>query len=155
LGRGGTTQVVPPVFLIKQCQDREVQGFLNGGAVNSRKTKTKQFFGETFKAPGNALPGRNYDVYSSANLMTRRQILDLYFLDARHKLVELAAFLDRVERAGGAEDFRLRDFRTAAALLGSKKRGKAKAVLLTFSDPTRKPLTKAEGKGSLGAWKRK
>src|ERR1035438_9984746 len=27
--------------------------------------------------------------------MTRQQALDLYFLDARHKLVELAAFLDR------------------------------------------------------------
>jgi hypothetical protein len=26
--------------------------------------------------------------------MTRQQILDLYFLDARHKLIELAAFLD-------------------------------------------------------------
>jgi len=87
--------------------------------------------------------------------MTRRQILDLYFLDARHKLVELAAFLDRVERADGAEDFRMRDFRTAAVLLGSKKRGKAKAVLLAFSDPTRKPVAKAEGKGAVGAWSRK
>ena len=86
--------------------------------------------------------------------MTRRQVLDLYFLDARHKLVELAAFLDRVERADGAEDFRLRDFRAAVALLGSKKRGKAKAVLLKFSDPTRKPVPKAVGKGAVGAWNR-
>ena len=28
--------------------------------------------------------------------MTRQQVLDLYFLDARHKLIEIAAFLDRV-----------------------------------------------------------
>ena len=28
--------------------------------------------------------------------MTRQQVLDLYFLDARHKLIEVAAFLDRV-----------------------------------------------------------
>jgi hypothetical protein len=88
------------------------------------------------------------------NIMTRRQILDLYFLDARHKLIELAAFLDRVERAAGPADFRLKDFRTALVQLGGKKRAKAKAVLITFSDPTLKPVEKAEGKGAIGAWNR-
>jgi hypothetical protein len=48
--------------------------------------------------------------------MTRQQILDLYFLDARHKLIELAAFLDRVERADGKDDFRIKSFREAHAL---------------------------------------
>ena len=33
--------------------------------------------------------------------MTRQQVLDLYFMDARFRLVELAAFLDRVDRAAG------------------------------------------------------
>ena len=33
--------------------------------------------------------------------MTRQQVLDLYFLDARHKLIEIAAFIDRVNRADG------------------------------------------------------
>ena len=28
-------------------------------------------------------------------IMTRQQVLDLYFMDARFKLIELAAFLDR------------------------------------------------------------
>ena len=31
--------------------------------------------------------------------MTRDEMLDLYFADARSKLIDLAAFLDRVERA--------------------------------------------------------
>ena len=31
--------------------------------------------------------------------MTKQQVLDLYFLDARHKLIDVAAFLDRVELA--------------------------------------------------------
>jgi hypothetical protein len=53
--------------------------------------------------------------------MTRQQILDLYFLDARHKLIELAAFLDRVERADGGEDFRLKEFQAALGQLGGKK----------------------------------
>jgi hypothetical protein len=87
--------------------------------------------------------------------MNRRQILDLYFLDARHKLIELAAFLDRVERADGPADFRLKHFRAALAHLGGKKRAKAKSVLITFSDPTLKPVKRAEGKGAIGAWNRK
>jgi len=87
--------------------------------------------------------------------MTRQQLLDLYFLDARHKLIEVAAFLDRVERAGGAEDFRLRGFRAALTQLNGRKRNRAKAILLAFSDPTTHPVTKAEGKGASGAWSRK
>jgi hypothetical protein len=84
--------------------------------------------------------------------MTRQQVLDLYFLDARHKLVELAAFLDRAERATGKDDFRLQAFHTALAKLGGKKKQKAKAVLLAFSDPTTKPILKAPGKGAVGAF---
>jgi len=84
--------------------------------------------------------------------MTRQQVLDLYFLDARHKLVELAAFLDRVERSPGADDFRLKSFRAALAGLKGRKGNRAKRVLLAFSDPTTKPVAKAEGKGACGAW---
>ena len=84
--------------------------------------------------------------------MTRQQVLDLYFLDARHKLVELAAFLDRVERAGGTDDFRLKAFRAALGELSGHKQNRAKKVLLTFSDPTTKPVLKAPGKGACGAW---
>jgi hypothetical protein len=86
--------------------------------------------------------------------MTRQQVLDLYFLDARHKLIELAAFLDRVERADGKDDFRLKTFRTALGELTGKKRGKAKNVLLAFSDPTTEPIAKAAGKGAVGAFQK-
>ena len=85
--------------------------------------------------------------------MTRQQLLDLYFLDARHKLVDLAAFLDRIDRAEGQDDFRLRSFRTALAKLAGGRKHKARAVLLAFSDPTTRPVAKAPGKGACGAWK--
>jgi hypothetical protein len=84
--------------------------------------------------------------------MTKQQILDLYFLDARHKLIEIAAFLDRVERAEGKDDFRLKAFHGALGKLSGKE--KAKNVLLAFSDLTSKPIAKAEGKGAQGAWNR-
>ena len=85
--------------------------------------------------------------------MTRQQLLDLYFLDARHKLVELAAFLDRVEHGEGTDDFRLQSFRAALVHLGGRKRNRAKRILLAFSDLSTQPLEIAGGKGACGAWK--
>ena len=84
--------------------------------------------------------------------MTRQQVLDLYFLDARHKLIELAAFLDRAERATGKDDFRLQAFRAALAEISSGKKQKAKRVQLVFSDPTTKPIDKATTKAACGAF---
>jgi hypothetical protein len=84
--------------------------------------------------------------------MTRQQVLDLYFLDARHKLIELAAFLDRVDRTDGRDDFRMQAFRTALGELSGGKKQKAKRVLIAFSDPTKEPIAKAPGKGACGAW---
>jgi hypothetical protein len=85
-------------------------------------------------------------------VMTRQQILDLYFIDARHKLIDLAAFMDRVERTEGNEDFRMEAFREALKELSKNNREKAKQVLLAFSDPTTKPIAKASVKGATGAW---
>jgi hypothetical protein len=87
--------------------------------------------------------------------MTRQQILDLYFLDARHKLIELAAFLDRVERADGPDDFRVKAFRAALGELTTGKKHKPEKVLLAYSDLTTEPIEKAEGKGACGAWLKK
>ena len=41
------------------------------------------------------------------------QVLDLYFMEARSKLLDLAAFLDRVDRGTGEPDFRLAAFKKA------------------------------------------
>ena len=84
--------------------------------------------------------------------MTKQQTLDLYFMDARSKLIDLAAFVDRVERATGKEDFRMKAFREALGELGKTSGEKAKGVLLAFSDPTTEPIAKAAGKGAVGAW---
>ena len=84
--------------------------------------------------------------------MTRREVLDLYFMDARSKLIDLAAFLDRVDRAGGEADFRLEAFRTALQELHKNAPERARHVLLAFSDPTSEPIPAAPGKGAVGAW---
>ncbi|HVY70947.1 MAG TPA: hypothetical protein VHH73_13525 [Verrucomicrobiae bacterium] len=84
--------------------------------------------------------------------MTRQQVLDLYFMDARCKLIEIAAFLDRVDRAGGEADFRLAAFQEAMRELAASEPERARKVLLAFSDPTTDPIEKAPGKGACGAW---
>lgn len=84
--------------------------------------------------------------------MTRQQVLDLYFMDARCKLIELAAFLDRVERSEGEADFRFDALHRALAHLRTDAPERTKAVLMTLSDPTDTPLEAAFGKGACGAW---
>ncbi len=71
--------------------------------------------------------------------MTRGEILDASFIDARARLIDLAAFLDRVERAQGDADFRLPALQSALAILSDPDSEKARRVLLAFSDPTRDP----------------
>jgi hypothetical protein len=84
--------------------------------------------------------------------MTRQQVLDLYFMDARSKLIDLAAFLDRVDRASGEADFRLHAFREALQQLEKTEPGRAAQVLLALSDPTTNPAPKALTKAACGAW---
>ncbi|MBN8247079.1 MAG: hypothetical protein J0L84_06505 [Verrucomicrobia bacterium] len=84
--------------------------------------------------------------------MTRAQVLDLYFMDARCKLIDLAAFLDRVDRATGGADFRFAAFQEALRHLSDGQPGRAEAVLRSLSDPTSDPVAQAHGKGAVGAW---
>ena len=84
--------------------------------------------------------------------MTRQQMLDLYFMDARSKLIDLAAFLDRVDRARGEPDFRLAAFRLALRELDRNEPQRAKQVLMAFSDPTTQPIAAATTKAACGAW---
>ena len=84
--------------------------------------------------------------------MTQQQVLDLYFLEARHQLIEIAAFLDRVERTEEPEDFRATAFIEAVKILSGTGRNKAREVLLAFSDPTSEPIAAATTKAACGAW---
>ena len=84
--------------------------------------------------------------------MNRKQLLDLYYLDARAKLIDLAAFLDRLDRADGEPDFRLAAFHKALAELQSGKNPRAERVLAALSDPTNEPIASATTKAACGAW---
>ena len=87
--------------------------------------------------------------------LPRDQVLDRYFLEHRAKLIDVAAFLDRVDRAASEaapEDFRLTAFRRAIALVADEQSHRAKRVLEVFSDHTSEmPQTAAGSKGATGA----
>lgn len=84
--------------------------------------------------------------------MNRQEVLDLYFMEARSKLIDLAAFMDRVERSTGNEDFRMGAFRDALKELDKGNADRAKRVLLSLSDPSSEPIERASGKGAIGAY---
>ena len=84
--------------------------------------------------------------------MTRQQVLDLSYMEARAKLIDLGAFMDRFERAEGSGDFRYDAFKAALAELSRPKPDRAKRILLSLSDPTVEPIAKATTKAACGAW---
>ena len=84
--------------------------------------------------------------------MNKPAVLDLYFAEARSKLIDLAAFLDRVDRAEGDEDFRLAALRAGLRELTAPHGSYAERVLILLSDPTTEPLAAATTKSAAGVW---
>ncbi|MCA9242316.1 MAG: hypothetical protein KDA32_00065 [Phycisphaerales bacterium] len=90
---------------------------------------------------------------------TRQQVIDADFLAHRAKLIDIAAFLDRVERAADCSDgapfadFRARALVSAIAILTDGKSDRARRVLEAFSDHTSRPIDAADEKGACGAWR--
>jgi len=82
---------------------------------------------------------------------SKTDILDQYFIPARHQLIDVAAFLDRVDRHEGEEDFRIRALRGAISILLDDRPGRAQAVLEALSDHSAEPLDAAPFQGAHGA----
>ena len=101
--------------------------------------------------------------------LTVQEILDTYFLENRARLLEIASFLDRVDRGGDGEprqeldlaaegagagkgDFRYRAFIRALGLLLEPGGGRTRAIQLCFSDQSTEPVESALGLKATGAW---
>lgn len=89
--------------------------------------------------------------------LSSSQILDMSFLENRARLLEIAAFLDRIDRSADLE-IAQNDFRYQALLNGIRLlldttgMERTKAIQLSFSDPTTEPLVDAVGLKAHGAW---
>ncbi len=86
---------------------------------------------------------------------SRSQVVDLYFLEHRAKLIDIAAFLDRFDRApaeGNETDFRVEAFRRALTILSDGGPERARRVLEILSDHSTDPIpSAADMKGAFGA----
>jgi hypothetical protein len=81
----------------------------------------------------------------------KKRIADLHFMDARCKLIDLAAFFDRMDRHTGEDDYRDQALRSALPLLLENRPDRAKAVLDFLSDSSTDMLTSAPFQGAFGA----
>ena len=80
------------------------------------------------------------------------KVIERYFLEHRAKLIDLAAFLDRIDRAGGdRSDFRIRTMLRGIRELATETPGRARRVQEIFSDQSREPIDEAPMKGATGA----
>ncbi len=91
--------------------------------------------------------------------LTARQVVDLYFMEHRAKLLDIAAFLDRLERSAkdlpaapdGRDDVRVRALRQAIPLLIDNQTDRVRRILDLLSDHSREPIAAAHTQSALGA----
>ncbi len=78
-------------------------------------------------------------------------IVDQSYIDARARVLDVAAFLDRVQRHGQDGDFRVAALRQAIEVLLTPEIGRAERILLTLSDKSTEPIPVATTQGATGA----
>jgi hypothetical protein len=81
----------------------------------------------------------------------KTDLLDLQFIEARHKLLDLAAFLDRIDRHPGPEDYRFAAMKGALPILLQSRPDRAKSILEALSDQSPDPIPHATFQGAHGA----
>lgn len=86
-----------------------------------------------------------------SSMLTKKELLDLQFIENRHRLIEVAAFLDRLDRHPGLSDLRAEWFQLALKELQSDQVGRAKRILEVLSDRTEAMPESAPFQGAFGA----
>jgi hypothetical protein len=98
-----------------------------------------------------------------ASPKTGRELVDEYFIENRTRVLEIAAFLDRLDRTDDSladRDFRIRAFREAIEILSAapteadRSTSRVERIQLLMSDPTTEPLEKLDMKSARGAYDR-
>ncbi|MEE9335159.1 MAG: hypothetical protein V3U65_13810 [Granulosicoccaceae bacterium] len=97
----------------------------------------------------------NQALYSSGSALDHHALSDLYFLEHRAKLLDIAAFLDRIDRTGvesNDEDFRISALRHACSLLTDGQSQRTRRILELLSHSSDHIPQSANGlKGASGA----
>jgi hypothetical protein len=93
---------------------------------------------------------------SATSPLNPRELVDEYFIENRTRLLEIAAFLDRIDRADpsyAARDFRMTAFAEALEALAPGG-SRLDRIQLLLSDPRTAPLESLDRKSAIGAFDR-
>jgi hypothetical protein len=93
---------------------------------------------------------------SAPSPLSPKELVDEYFIENRTKVLEIAAFLDRLDRTDpsyAALDFRMKAFAEAVAAL-TRKSNRLDTIQMLLSDPRSTPLDALDRKSALGAYDR-
>jgi hypothetical protein len=88
--------------------------------------------------------------------LSPKELVDEYFIENRTRLLEIAAFLDRLDRVEpgyAGRDFRMTAFAEALAALADEG-GRLDRIQMILSDPRTTPLDALDRKSALGAYDR-
>jgi hypothetical protein len=87
--------------------------------------------------------------------LSQQQLVDEYFIEVRAKLLDVAAFLDRLERStdqNAAQDFRLLAMQEALEALSARTPQRVQTIQMIFSDPNTELLPELDRKSAFGAF---
>jgi hypothetical protein len=85
--------------------------------------------------------------------LSHAEMIDAWFLENRAKVLDLAAFLDRLDRPTGpsSDDFRVAALRDAISLLIDGTSDRTRRIQMLLSDHSSEPIDTAPMQGALGA----
>lgn len=84
-----------------------------------------------------------------------KELVDEYFIENRTRLLEIAAFLDRLNRIDPGyrdRDFRMKCFHAAVSSLSVSGVDHVQEIQTVFSDPTDEPIGALDRKSAMGAY---
>jgi hypothetical protein len=95
--------------------------------------------------------------HAGTSPLSQRELIAEYFMEHRVQVLELAAFLDRLDRArelDASDDFRLRSIREALGVLVDDESPptRVERVQMIFSDPRSELLEELDTKSAKGAY---
>ena len=86
--------------------------------------------------------------------LSQQQLIDEFFMEQRTKILDLAAFLDRLDRAteqNANDDFRIVALRKAMHELTTGEQGRVERAQMIFSDQNTDLLDELDRKAAYGA----
>lgn len=89
-----------------------------------------------------------------ASPLSQQDLIDEYFMEQRSRIMDVAALLDRLDRAAdqnGSDDFRLVAMRKALHELIGDQPGRVERVQMIFSDHNTELLDELDRKAAYGA----